>query len=236
MHRGYIKVYRKCTDNPLYFAEPFTKWQAWIDLLVLANYKERYIAVRGIPILVKRGQVLVGENFLAERWKWSRGKVRRFLEFLEKKVHQIEQQKNNVTTVITIINYHEYQSNDTPKGSADGTTDGQQTDIPNKVKKVKNSIFIPPTIEEVTEYCKQRNNNIDPEAFIAHYTANGWVQGNSNKKIKDWKACVVTWEKNRKPGEQRTGKGGMQINSDDLFRDSKDAEIEKLKEQETNAD
>src|SRR3990167_1275688 len=55
--------------------------------------------------------------------------------------------------------------------------------------------FIEPTIEDVRTYCKERKNKVDPEAFIDHYTANGWVQGNSRTKVVDWKACVRTWEK-----------------------------------------
>lgn len=55
--------------------------------------------------------------------------------------------------------------------------------------------FTPPTLDEVRSYCEARKNNIDPEAFIAHYETNGWVQGNRNKPIKSWQACIVTWEK-----------------------------------------
>lgn len=57
--------------------------------------------------------------------------------------------------------------------------------------------FTPPTIEEVTDYCLERKNGIDPETFVAHYTANGWVQS-SGRKIKDWKSTVITWEKREK--------------------------------------
>lgn len=53
-----------------------------------------------------------------------------------------------------------------------------------------------PTLEEVKEYCLERNNNVDAETFIDFYEANGWVQG-KGKPIKDWKACVRTWERNR---------------------------------------
>ena len=59
------------------------------------------------------------------------------------------------------------------------------------------SRFTPPTLEEVKAYCKERGNNIDAEHFIAFYTANGWKQSNGNA-IKDWKACVITWEKRDK--------------------------------------
>jgi hypothetical protein len=55
--------------------------------------------------------------------------------------------------------------------------------------------FVPPTVEEVRAYCAERGNSVDPEHFVDHYTANGWVQGRQGKPIKDWKACVRTWEK-----------------------------------------
>lgn len=45
--------------------------------------------------------------------------------------------------------------------------------------------FVPPTLEEVTAYCRQRRNTVDPQRFIDHYEANGWVQG-KGKPIRDW--------------------------------------------------
>lgn len=53
--------------------------------------------------------------------------------------------------------------------------------------------FTPPTLEQVVEYCRERNNTIDPQKFIDHYTANGWMVGRN--KMKDWKATVRTWER-----------------------------------------
>ena len=66
------------------------------------------------------------------------------------------------------------------------------TDVKKHTEKLK-----PPTLEEIKAYCKERNNNIDAEAFFDYYTANGWVQGNQNKPLKDWKAAVKLWEKNK---------------------------------------
>jgi hypothetical protein len=58
-----------------------------------------------------------------------------------------------------------------------------------------------PTIEEIQDYCQARNNGIDAESFWAFYEANGWVQGKGRKPIKNWKACVITWEKTRAPSK-----------------------------------
>ena len=53
-------------------------------------------------------------------------------------------------------------------------------------------------MDAVSEYCLERNNGIDPQAFVDFYTANGWVQGKGQKPIRDWKACIRTWEQKRK--------------------------------------
>ena len=59
----------------------------------------------------------------------------------------------------------------------------------------KSARFTPPTPEQVADYCQERGNSIDAQQFIDHYEANGWMRGKT--KIKDWKACVRTWEKNQ---------------------------------------
>ena len=59
--------------------------------------------------------------------------------------------------------------------------------------------FTPPNVDEVKDYCNERNNGIDPNSFIDYYTVNNWMRGKN--KIKDWKACVRTWE-SRNPKQE----------------------------------
>ena len=66
-------------------------------------------------------------------------------------------------------------------------------------KKEPQKRFTPPTVDEVAEYCRNRNNGIDAEYFVAYYTARNWVLSNG-KKMSDWKAAVSTWEKRNKTG------------------------------------
>lgn len=56
--------------------------------------------------------------------------------------------------------------------------------------------FVPPTVDEVREYCKARGNGIDPETFVAFYASKGWMVGKNH--MKDWEAAVRTWEQKRK--------------------------------------
>ena len=60
--------------------------------------------------------------------------------------------------------------------------------------------FYPPTLDEVKQYCEERNNNIDPMAFIDFYSSKGWMIGKN--RMKDWKAAVRTWERKRKEKSQ----------------------------------
>ena len=60
--------------------------------------------------------------------------------------------------------------------------------------KPPRSRFIPPSVEEVREFCQEKNHSIDPEKFVDYYTSNGWMVGRN--KMKDWKAAVRSWAKN----------------------------------------
>lgn len=52
--------------------------------------------------------------------------------------------------------------------------------------------FKKPTVEEIQIYCKERKNNVNAEKFFNFYESKGWLIGKN--KMKDWKACVRTWE------------------------------------------
>jgi len=77
----------------------------------------------------------------------------------------------------------------------------------------KSKIFLKPTLIEVSEYCLERKNNINPNHFIDHYQANGWMVG--KVKMKDWKATVRTWEKNNF-NKQQNGKSTTELNNEQL--------------------
>jgi len=65
-----------------------------------------------------------------------------------------------------------------------------------KSNKAKSKRFVPPTLEEVQEYSRERGNYVDAQRFIDFYESKGWMVGKN--KMKDWKACVRNWERNVK--------------------------------------
>ena len=137
VHRGFIKLFRRLCAHPLWLGEKFTRGQAWVDLLLLANHKDGFIRVRGVKFTVKRGQCGWSAVKLAERWRWSRGKVIRFLNELET-VQQIEQQKNNVTSLISILNYDQHQSDSAASESINGQQTGSKRYTNKNEKNEKN--------------------------------------------------------------------------------------------------
>lgn len=70
----------------------------------------------------------------------------------------------------------------------------------------KRKTFTKPTIDEIQDYCIERNNNVNAEQFFDHYESNGWKVGKNS--MKDWKAAVRTWERSeyRKPNSKKNSK------------------------------
>lgn len=69
----------------------------------------------------------------------------------------------------------------------------KETSISDNTKTSDTKKFIKPTIEEIKKYCDERKNNIDAEYFYDFYESKDWFIGKN--KMKNWKACIRTWEK-----------------------------------------
>lgn len=119
---GWIKLHRQLAGNPMWLAEPFTRGQAWADLLMLANYKPGHIRIAGQRVDVPVGAVSWSKGKLADRWKWSKGKLQRFLKELEND-NQIIIKAGHRISLISICNYDQYQKNESPDRTPDGSPD-----------------------------------------------------------------------------------------------------------------
>lgn len=123
---GYILLHRSLTDHWLWQGESFTKGQAWIDLLMLVNYKAGKTRFNGQLCEVERGERVTSYQVLAERWQWSKSSVKRFLKMLEDD-QMIEVRTTHRQTIIRVLNYDVYQAlqseDDTPKTQQRHTDD-----------------------------------------------------------------------------------------------------------------
>jgi hypothetical protein len=68
----------------------------------------------------------------------------------------------------------------------------------------KQKRFTAPTEDEVRAYVQERGSAVDPQTFVDFYAAKGWMIGKN--KVKDWKACVRTWEKREQKDDGLTAK------------------------------
>ncbi len=210
MKRGWISLHRQIQDHWLWEDRPFSRGQAWIDLLMLANHEDKKIIFDGNLFDVKRGQIITSLRKIGERWGWSKNKVCKFLEVLEAD-EMLIQIRDTKKTAISIANYGVYQNQADTEGTQKGQsrdTEGTQKATNNNDNNVNNDNknngqssadkpqtrkFIIPSIEDIKAYCIERNNNVNPEKFFDHYQSNGWKVGKNS--MKDWKAAVRTWEK-----------------------------------------
>lgn len=154
---SYIKLDRGLKSNFLWIEKPFSKGQAWVDLLLLAQGVEKEKQYRGRIQKQKSGEIYTSIIFLTKRWGWSRNKVYRFLEMLiEQKMIAIKGWKktehsdgtndgtqietNNGTTngtIISIENWALYQTSETKDDTNNGTQDGTQNRTRNGTHNIK---------------------------------------------------------------------------------------------------
>jgi hypothetical protein len=128
--QGWIKLHRQITENEFWYAERFTKAQAWIDLLLLATHTERTVFIRGIEISLRAGELCYSQKSLAQRWKWNVKTVSAFLSMLSQR-KMLETRTDNVTTVISITNWKHYQKT----GEQSGHQNGEQKDTRTETNK-----------------------------------------------------------------------------------------------------
>ena len=225
MANGYIYLQRKIQNCWIWQNESFSRGQAWIDLLLLAEWKDRKKRIGNELVTIKRGSFHLSILILADRWKWSRNRVRRFLEILEDD-NMITTERTPHGTTVTIVKYEDYQVKWTPdepthepsNEPTDEPTGEPQMNKDNKDNKnnKKEKRLIKPSVEEVKAYCQERNNGVDAQKFIDFYESKGWMIGKNH--MKDWKAAVRTWEQRDKKTEPAKKMGGNTRNySADYF-------------------
>jgi hypothetical protein len=136
------------------------------------------------------GKCTASTQYFCRLYEVSRASIQNWLRLLEKNgyitrgVKYRQGSKEILSRSIKLV--------DTP--SLKICTDNTNINITNTNLTDSNSVrFKKPTLDEVKNYCKERNNNIDAESFIAYYESKGWTVGSG--KMKNWKAAVITWEK-----------------------------------------
>lgn len=105
--QGWIALHRKIQEHHLWEDKPFSKGQAWIDLLLLANHEDKKFLLGNELMTVEQGMVVTSIEKLKVRWGWSNTKVVNFLKLLEND-EMITRKSDTKKTVLTLLNYSVY--------------------------------------------------------------------------------------------------------------------------------
>lgn len=212
MGKGYVLINRQIEDNWIWNDRPFSKGQAWIDLILMANYKDKTVIIKGKVIEVKRGQLLRSIDYLVERWGWSRKKVRSFLTSTLEIQKMVTVEGTHQGMLITIEKYELYQTLGHESGTLEGTVQGtlrehiQYNDNKYKDNKDNNSRRRGPSLDDVKNYVKEHDYKMDPQEFFDYYQEVGWTKKNG-QAIRDWRASVRSWERRSKEWAAKEGAG-----------------------------
>lgn len=187
--------------------------EIWLDKNL--SWTEKLILVE-IDSLSELNQCFASNEHFSEFIGVSKDRVTKIVASLKSKgyveTYLIYKQgtKEVEKRIITTVGYRRKQlegigvNDGTPPVPNDG--DNNTISFNNTITNTKDmgkstSRFVPPTFIEVKTYCDERMNGVDPQRFIDFYEAKGWYLGKN--KIKNWKACVRTWENNNAKSNQR---------------------------------
>ena len=118
-NNGWIKLHRKIMDSWIW--EDPEKLRAWLDILLMVNHEDKKTYVNGNLTTIHRGEKLTSITKLAERWRWSKKRVMRFLDLLEED-GMCTTKRTTYGTTLKVSNYAKYQDFQTSKGNAVDTT------------------------------------------------------------------------------------------------------------------
>lgn len=137
---GFIKLSRKTFEHSLWKeAREYSRFEAWLDLIQLAKIENGNAMYNGNLIEIRRGEVFVSLRYLAERWKWNKNKIDRYLKNLDEN-NMISLRRDRGATVVTLTNFELYNSRGTSAGNErdrGGTEAGQYI----RIKELKNLII-----------------------------------------------------------------------------------------------
>ena len=198
-HKKWFKVWTSILSDPDFELMPLEDWGRWLKLCSLA-------ALHGVT-----GNVTMPVTYFKQKFNISDGE--------NLKLPNVTTVTSNGLVTVTIKNWEKYQvfsesydrvvryrEKQKTKKEENIVTETLQP-LPDKKRREEKNIttvhlartFQKPTIQEITSYCNDRKNSVDPEKFFSHYESNGWKVGRN--PMKSWRAAVITWEKSGLNGE-----------------------------------
>lgn len=206
---GWIADHRKEIESDVWLMPPMYH-RVWQWLKYKVNHAPTKIPNKdGTFTTILPGQHATSYRLIAkgvgyyEGLKWKEPNVKTIKSILDWMVknQMITLQGNTLGTIVTVAKWEEYQKIK-DEGNAKETRKKHDLDTNNNGKQELNNEdiesspkrkrFVPPTIDEVSEYVKEKGYTVNAQTFVDYNESKGWMVGKS--KMKDWKAAVRTWQ------------------------------------------
>ena len=175
---NWIKLNRKIWENFIWDFDKPQYAMAWIDMLLMANYKDKKILFDGKPIVVERGSFITSIVKLSERWNMNRRTVSRFLDLLQSD-GMITYKSTHKCTTVFVCNYNAFQDFSDGECTTECTTECTQH------KKVKN-------VKEGKENTLTIYERVLPDYLLSDYV---------KSKVDEW----ITYKAQRRESYQEQG-------------------------------
>lgn len=208
---GYVKLYRQLIDWEWY-QDPNTM-RLFIHCLIKANYEDK----KWKGTTIQAGSFVTSSTVLSEELQLSRAQIRRSICNLQN-TKEIAIKTTNKTTIITVLNWAQYQDIETIKKTNKKTikepttqpTNNQQTTTTKNIrsKEYKEEVLkrsgetTHPTLQDIIDFISKKRVLVDgtqvpfvtdPEVYFNKRTSVGWIT-NGNLEIQDWRADLIAWE------------------------------------------
>lgn len=174
---GWIKVDRDLRESLPFAKDKFSRYEAWLDLVGLANWEDKIWVSKKGPVEVKRGSFITSLSYLSERWKWSKSAVRCFLNSA-RTAAQIAHAVRTDYTLITIVDYDRYQP---PTETNARSTHGERTDC-----STDSARTAAPTKEIINKEIRSKKEEEggckggDPQPTASEHTPSDEINSNFN--------------------------------------------------------
>ena len=200
---GWIKLHRKINDNPvLKKSRVYSNFEAFIWLLLKANFDDAKVVIGGTIYKLKQGQMITSQKKLCKQFGWGNSRLKTFLKLL-KNDGMIVVKSNKQLTKITLLNWDSYQDSKLQTIHKQLTINSQPTTNKKKqrrIKKNKEQDFINKVLAEGIKITPM----VAPD--IIDEFCNYWTERNmSGRKMKfemaktfDISRRLRTWIRNKK--------------------------------------
>ena len=191
-------------EKPNYYAQ--IPAEVRYSKALIPNAKLLYAEITALCNM--NGKCTASTEYFCRLYEVSKVSVQKWLKNLEDNNHIMRVNKYKPYSkqiecrVITLVNVP----------SKEKLTDNTNINITNTNLTDSNNkaFFKKPTVEEVHQYCNERKNKVCADAFIDFYESKNFMIGKN--KMKNWKACVRTWESREKIKPKTMSKLDVQIN------------------------